>query len=345
MNNDVIIRSRAPLRISFGGGGTDVPPFPEIHGGVTLSTTIDRFAYVTLKNNSNHGIRVISQDYGLIETLSNLSDIKIKGKTSLIKAALLQSGLKKENLDIIIHVDSPPGSGLGSSSAVSVALVGALSFFLDEHLTKYQIAKKAIVLERELLGIKGGYQDQYASCFGGFNFMEFKQTVSVTPIRLNAAVINELLASSVLVDSQRTHISGNIIKNQISKFNNNDEDFLSHLQKIKKLAFEMKEFLIKGDVNAVGHLLELHWKEKKRLTNSISTPYIEKLYLKLKQSGGLGGKILGAGGGGHIFFLCPPEKRNMLFQAICETRAKNIKFNFEDNGLQTWMVKNGVTLF
>ena len=104
MKNDVIIRSRAPLRISFGGGGTDVPPFPEIHGGVTLSTTIDRFAYVTLKNNSNHGIRVISQDYGLIETLSNLSDIKIKGKTSLIKAALLQSGLKKAiqnfNIDV-----------------------------------------------------------------------------------------------------------------------------------------------------------------------------------------------------------------------------------------------------
>jgi len=345
MDDNVIIRSRSPLRISFGGGGTDVPPYPEKYGGVTLSTTIDRYAYVTLKKNSNLGIRVISQDYGLIETLSNLSDIKIKGKTSLIKAALIQSGLKKENLDIIIHVDSPPGSGLGSSSAVSIALVGALSFYLGEHLTKFQIAKKAIKLERELLGIKGGLQDQYASCFGGFNFIEFKKSVTVNPIRLHPSVINELLASSVLVDSKRTHISGNIIKNQISKFNKNDEDFLLHLHSIKNLAYDMKEFLLKGDIVEMGHLLELHWKEKKKLTDSISTPYIEKLFSKLKQSGGIGGKILGAGGGGHIFFLCPPEKRNYLFQTIDKTRSQNIKFNFEDNGLQTWMIKNGVTLF
>jgi D-glycero-alpha-D-manno-heptose-7-phosphate kinase len=345
MKNDVIIRSRAPLRISFGGGGTDVPPYPETYGGVTLSTTIDRYAYVTLKNNSKKGIRVISQDYGLIETLSNISDIKIKGKTSLIKAALLQSGLKKENLDIIIHVDSPPGSGLGSSSAVAIAIVGALSFFLDEHLTKYQIAKKAIILERELLGIKGGYQDQYASCFGGFNFIEFKKTVTVNPIRLHPSVINELLSSSVLVNSKKTRFSGNIINKQISKFNQNDEVFLSHLKKIKNLAYELKEFLLKGNINKFGHLLELHWEEKQKLTESISTPYIEKLYTKLKQSGGTGGKILGAGGGGHIFFICPPEKRNLLFQAIDKTKAENIKFNFEDNGLQTWMVQNGVSLF
>lgn len=340
---DEIIRSRAPLRISFAGGGTDVPPYPELYGGAVISTTIDRYAYVTLKKNLTKGLRVISQDYNLLEKFESISELKIDGKTSLVKAAVLQAGLKNKNLDIIIHVDSPPGSGLGSSSAVAVALIGALSRYSREHLSTYDIAEHAIHLEREMVGIKGGYQDQYASSFGGFNFIEFKNNVTVNPLRLKPEVLNELLASLVLLDTGKTRLSGHIIEKQIQQYEKKDESTMQHLSIIKQLVFDLKDSLLKGNIEKIGKMLDEYWKHKKRISKSISNPHIDMIYELAKKNGALGGKILGAGGGGHMLFLADPDKRDKLVKTI-EKMAKVVKFNFDYIGLQTWTLHDGIVV-
>lgn len=338
-----IIRSRTPLRISFAGGGTDVPPYPELYGGAVISTTIDRYAYVTIKKNVTKGLRVISQDYNLLEKFDSISELQIDGKMSLVKAALIQAGLKKENLDIIIHVDSPPGSGLGSSSAVAVSLIGSFSKYVSEHLSAYQIAERAIHLEREMVGIKGGYQDQYASTFGGFNFIEFKQTVTVNPLRLKSEVLHELLASLILLDTGKTRLSGNILKKQIQQYEKKDESTLKHLNIIKQLVFDVKDSLLKGNVEEIGKMLDEHWTHKKRINKDITNTHIDKIYETAKKNGALGGKILGAGGGGHMLFLCDPDKRHKLVQTI-EKMASIAKFNFDHVGLQTWTLHDGVVV-
>lgn len=340
---DKIIRSRAPLRISFAGGGTDVPPYPELYGGAVISTTIDRYAYVTIKTNVSKGLRVISQDYNLLEKFDSISELQIDGKMGLVKAALLQAGLKKENLDIIIHVDSPPGSGLGSSSAVAVSLIGSFAKYINEHLSAYQIAERAIHLEREMVGIKGGYQDQYASTFGGFNFIEFKRTVTVNPLRLKSEVLHELLASLILLDTGKTRLSGHILKKQIQQYEKKDEQTLKHLDAIKQLVFDVKDSLLKGDVEEIGKMLDKHWIHKKEISKGITNLHIDKIYETAKKNGALGGKILGAGGGGHMLFLCDPDKRHEIVRKI-ENMASIVKFNFDHVGLQTWTLHDGVVV-
>ncbi len=338
-----IIRSRAPLRISFAGGGTDVPPYPELYGGAVISTTIDRYAYVTIKKNITKELRVISQDYNLLEKFDTISELQIEGKMSLVKAALLQAGLKKENLDIIIHVDSPPGSGLGSSSAVAVSLIGSFSKYVNEHLSAYQIAERAINLEREMVGIKGGYQDQYASTFGGFNFIEFKKTVTVNPLRLKSEVLHELLASLILLDTGKTRLSGHILKKQIQQYEKKDESTLKHLNVIKQLVFDVKDLLLKGNIEEIGKMLDEHWIHKKKIGKGITNIHIDKIYEIAKKNGALGGKILGAGGGGHMLFLCDPDKRHEIVRTI-EKVADVVKFNFDQVGLQTWTLHDGVVV-
>ena len=334
-----IIRSRSPLRISFAGGGTDVSPYAELYGGAIISTTIDRYAYVTLKPNSNKSIRIISQDYNLLEEFRTISDMTIDGKTNLIKAAVIQAGLKNKNLDIVVHVDSPPGSGLGSSSALSVALIGCLSKYLNEYLTSYEIAKRAVELERELLNIKGGYQDQYASTFGGFNLIEFGKSVIVNPLRLRSEVLQELLASMILVDTGKTRLSGNILKHQISKYEKKDSKTLEHLDEIKKLVYDLKDHLLRGNILEVGHSLDMHWNHKRKIDKNITNSRIDSIYKKAKEAGIFGGKLLGAGGGGHMLFLCEPYRKHEVIKAIKKTGIEIVKFNFDNDGLRTWMLE------
>lgn len=340
-----IIRGRSPLRISFAGGGTDVSPYVELYGGAIISTTIDRYAYVTLKSNSNKGIRIISQDYNLLEEFRKISDMKIDGKTNLIKAAVIQAGLNKENLDIIVHVDSPPGSGLGSSSALSVALIGCLSKYLNEHLTSYEIAQRAVDLERKLLNIKGGYQDQYASTFGGFNLIEFGKSVIVNPLRLRPEILQELLASMILIDTGKTRLSGNILKHQISKYEKHDKKTLKHLGVIKKLVYDLKDDLLTGNISQVGISLDIHWNNKKQIDKNISNSRIDMIYKKIKEVGIFGGKLLGAGGGGHMLFICDPDRKHKVIKIIQKMNIEIVRFNFDNDGLRTWTLEDDKVIY
>jgi len=244
-----MIISRSPLRISLGGGGTDVSPYPETVGGAVISTTIDRYAYVTLNKNTNQTLRVNSQDYNLLETFNSISELHTKGKLDLVKSAFKYMKIKKTNLDVFLHVDAPPGSGLGSSSALTVALIGAMRYMQKKLIEPYDIAHTSYIVEREEAGISGGKQDQYASAFGGLNFIEFKKnTVIVNPLRLRPEIKNELIASLILSDTGIRRLSANIITRQIKSYKNKKKIVTDSLDSIKQLAYESKSHLLKWAV-------------------------------------------------------------------------------------------------
>src|SRR5919201_851919 len=192
----MLIRAKAPLRISFAGGGTDVPPFPELEGGCVLSATISQYAYGTLRLRHDHQVCVHSLDFGLSMTFDAESKLVYDGKLDLVKAAITKLGANGSNVpgyELFLHSDVPPGSGLGSSSAMMVALVGLLKELKNLPMTDYEIADMAYVIERKDLGIQGGLQDQYAAAFGGFNYIEFlPDRVVVNPLKISSDVINEL---------------------------------------------------------------------------------------------------------------------------------------------------------
>ena len=334
---NTIIRSRAPLRISFAGGGTDVDPYPSMKGGAVISTTIDRYAYVSLKLTSKNRVSVESQDYNLLETFKDMSDLSYNGKLDLVKAAIKDLKMHEESFDALLHVDSPPGSGLGSSSAVTVSLIGSLAALGSIKLSLYEIAEKAYHLERVELGIKGGRQDQYASVFGGFNFMEFKQSsVEVTPIRMRKEIINELLASILICDTKLRRLSGKILERQSKSYSEGRSDVSDNLDFIRQSAYDMKNALIRGNLGDIGEMLHLGWLHKKQLDNEISTPQIDQVYESAIENGALGGKLMGAGGGGHFMLICDPDKRENVSRAVTKLGCDIIRINFDTDGLQVW---------
>lgn len=337
----MIIRSRAPLRISFGGGGTDVSPYPETQGGVVISTTIDRYAYVIIKENQDGVLRIISQDYNLLEIFNDISDLQKNSKLGLVKAAFNHMNIKKQNITSILHVDSPPGSGLGSSSALTVALIGAINQLQNKSSDSYEVAKLAYDIERHQVGIKGGMQDQYAAAFGGFNLIEFgKDSVKVKPLKLHDKVKNELLASMVLINTGKTRISAKILEQQIKSYQEKNEKTIKILDSIKQMAYDIKNLLIKGNIEELAKLIHESWMLKKNLVPEISNPEIDKIYSTAMSAGAMGGKLLGAGGGGHMLFFCDLENRVNLEKELQKLDCDIVKFNFDESGLKTWCLDN-----
>jgi D-glycero-alpha-D-manno-heptose-7-phosphate kinase len=319
------------------GGGTDIAPYFENHTGAVICTAIDRYAYVSLKPTPEKIFRVHSQDYNLQQIFQKISDLKYDGKLDLIKAGFRTLGFGEQGFDITLHADVPPGSGLGSSSAVAVALVGGLFQFANRSLSSYEVADIAVKIERVELGLHGGIQDQYASAFGGFNFIEFKKdSVIVNPLRLKPQITCELLASMLLLDTGKTRLSGDILSREIEGYKRKESNIVENLENIKKLAYEMKDSLVKGDLNTVSQILHQSWIYKKSLDESISNPIIDDLYDTARREGALGGKLLGAGGGGHLLLICDPDKKDAIAKEMTKKGCKIVNFNFDTEGLQTW---------
>ena len=260
----MITRSKAPLRVSFGGGGTDVSPYPEERGGVTLSTTIDKYAYCTLATRGDDLINVQSLDYDIIASYHANEDFQYGGKLDLVKAAIKVMKVKG-GLDLFLHSDVPPGSGLGTSSTVVVALVGVFKHWLKLPLTDYDIAELAYHIERKELGMQGGKQDQYAASFGGFNFIEFfgDKTI-VNPLRIEREILNELEYRLMLCYTGKTRLSAGIIDDQISSYRQKKEDVVRALDETKELAISMKNALLLGQIDEFGSLLHQTWRSEER---------------------------------------------------------------------------------
>jgi D-glycero-alpha-D-manno-heptose-7-phosphate kinase len=336
----MIIRSKAPLRISFAGGGTDVPPFPALEGGCVLSATINKYAFGSLRPNDNSKINIRSLDYGLSISLDAAETVPYDGKLDLVKAAIRNfKGPQSSGFDLFLHTDVPPGSGLGSSSAMMVSLVGLLKEHRALPLTEYEIAHAAYVIEREDLGIKGGLQDHYAASFGGFNFIEFyKDRVIVNPLRVSTLTISELEYNLLLCFTGRTRSSDGIIDDQTSRYTRKSEETVDGLRQQKLLAVEMKNALLRNRLNEFGNLLHEAWIFKKKMSPKISNAYIDSLYEEARKHGAMGGKIMGAGGGGFMLFYCAFESKHKVADAVKKLGADPCEFGFTPSGLQTWRI-------
>jgi len=334
----MLIRSKAPLRISFAGGGTDVPPFQEQEGGCVLNATINKYAYGTLRPRNDHRIQIASVDFGILLNC-DADSLVYDGKLDLIKAAIHKFGYSNSGFGLFLESDAPPGSGLGSSSSMMVTLVGLLKEYRGLPLTDYEIAHRAYVIERRELGIRGGLQDQYAASFGGFNFMEFyRDRVIVNPLRISQHTINELEHNLFLCYTGQTRLSDRIIEDQTTRYTQKEEDTLQGLREQKTLAVEMKNALLQHRFNTFGELLHQAWLSKKRMSPKISSPTIDGFYEAARKQGALGGKIMGAGGGGYMLFYCPFELKHKVAHTLQRMGATPSEFGFAPNGLQTWRV-------
>jgi D-glycero-alpha-D-manno-heptose-7-phosphate kinase len=332
------IRARAPLRISFAGGGTDVPPFPAREGGLVLNATIDRYVYGMLRPRRDRQIRIESADFGL--SLNYQVDERpiFDGRLDLVKAAIRKLGdASAPGYDLFLHSNAPPGSGLGSSSTVMVTLVGLLKDFHGLPLTDYEIAALSHTIERNDLGMLGGMQDQYAATFGGFNFIEFTaDRVIVNPLRINDDVINELAHNMLLCYTGATRRSDGIIEDQTARFEQGEESTLRGLRMQKELAVEMKNALLQRRCTEFGDLLHQAWQQKKRMSPRITTSFIDEAYAEARRHGALGGKVTGAGGGGYMLFYCRFDKKHKVAEALSRLGASVAEFSFEPHGLTTW---------
>ncbi len=333
----MVIRAKAPLRVSFAGGGTDVPPFPAREGGLVLSSTINRYAYGSLRPRDDGRITVESVDFGLALDVSVDDELAFDGQLDLVKAAIRRLGQdERRGYDLVLRSSAPPGSGLGSSSTVMVALVALLQEYYRLPLTEYETAQLAFVIEREDLGIQGGLQDHYAATFGGFNFMEFGEHVVVNPLRVRESVINELEINLVLCFTGVTRESAGIIVDQTARVHEKEDRALEGLRAQKELAAAMKAALLRGELSQFGYLLGEAWTEKKKMSPLITTPRIEEAYDLAVRNGAIGGKVTGAGGGGYILFYCEFDKMHRMTRALESFGAAVTQFSFDKEGVTTW---------
>lgn len=341
----VIIRSIAPLRFGLAGGGTDVSPYSDIHGGAILNATISMYARTTIEPNNSGKITLHSIDNNVVLDFDSSPELPIDGELDLLKGvynSIVKHFRPKEPLSFKMstYVDAPPGSGLGSSSTLTVSIIGAFCEWLKIPLGEYDIAKLAYEIERIDLGLAGGKQDQYAATFGGFNFMEFFENdkVIVNPLRMKDKIVNELEHDLVLYYTQTSRLSSTIIEQQAKNVTNKQSTSIQAMHQLKNQAQRMKEALLIGEINSIGEILDYGWEQKKQMAEGITNPEIDHMYQTALAAGATGGKISGAGGGGFMLCFAPVNKRYQVTKALEELGGKTMPYRFVKNGLTTWKI-------
>jgi D-glycero-alpha-D-manno-heptose-7-phosphate kinase len=339
----MLIRARAPLRISFCGGGTDVPPYCDERGGVVLSATINRYATATVvPGGQTFTVRSIDYDQSVSYGLED--SFVYDGQLDLAKGVIDHFRREEKlagGLEVTLHNDAPPGSGLGSSSAITVALVSAIVELQRLPIDDYQIADLAYRIERVEVGIKGGKQDQYATTFGGFNLIEFHPggTVLVVPLRLRPETLWELEHSLVFAYVGGGHFSDHIIENQVRNYETRRTESIHAMDRLKVLTQDMKRALLVGDLCEFGELLHLAWESKRQMAKGITNPAIDDLYDGAVRAGALGGKMSGAGGGGFMLFVCDPLRRYAVQEALRKAGSQIVNLTFVEPGVRTWTLR------
>lgn len=328
------IRTRAPLRIGIGGGGTDVEPYASDQGGYVFNTTITKYAYCTLTPREDAIMNVESRYYGRYKESLKHRPFKMDGNMDLIKAVANHFELEK-GFDMIIHSDVPSGSGLGGSSTMIVAMISTIANWTERDISKYEMAKLSYNLERKDIGLEGGKQDQYAAVFGGFNYIKLEgDNVEVKLAKIRKKTIDELQCRSVLCYTKTTRESADIIKSQKESFEKGYNK--EALDASKLLAHTIGRSLEKGDIEGAALGLDESWKYKKQFAEKVTNRHIDKLYDVAKSKGAIGGKVSGAGGGGFMYFICEYDKKSQVSEALKKAGAEITEFMFEPNGVKTW---------
>lgn len=338
----MIIRSKAPLRLGLAGGGTDVSPYCDEFGGCVLNVTIDRYAYCTIEPTSDGRIEFIAKDRKESFSSESVPRLDTSGVLPLHKGMynrIMQDFCRDRKLSfrMTTYSDAPAGSGLGSSSTMTVAMLKAYTEWLKLPFGEYDMASLACRVEREDLHFSGGKQDQYAATFGGLNFIEFGSSqVVVNPLRVRKWIRNELESRLVLYYTGTSRDSATIIDEQIKNTRKGDSRSLEGMHELKRSAYEMKRAILQGDFKGVMDCLNAGWEAKKKTSSVVSNPRIEAMYQLVMASGGQAAKISGAGGGGFMMVLCDPRERYGLVEKLRDTEGTVMLTSFTEKGAQAW---------
>ena len=345
MRHTVVTRTRAPLRLGLAGGGTDLSPYSEEFGGAVLNCTIDRFAYAFIAPRQDGHLVFRARDLGLEESFQS-ADAAETSKLDLHRGVyhrMIREFNRGRHIPMTMTttVDAPQGSGLGSSSALVVAMIDAFRVLLDLPLGQYEVAKLAFEIEREDLKLSGGKQDQYAAAFGGINFIEFlpDRRVIVNPLRVPTWIRNELESSLVVAFSGQSRSSAAIIDKQRAGLVSNSAETMAAMHQLKSDAVDMKRVLLQGLIGEVAAILDRSWTSKKATAAGITNSRIDEIYTLARNSGAIGGKVSGAGGGGFMMFVCAPENRLQLVEALNGAGAMASPVKFTEMGCETWQTK------
>lgn len=339
----MIVRARAPLRLGLAGGGTDVAPYCDQFGGYVMNASIDKFAYVIVDASPSGMVELHALDRGASGNWPAGGVFTEDPALQLLSGTYLRVcrdylGGRQPALRIRTYSDAPPGSGLGSSSTLVVALVTALAEYFTLALGEYEIARLAYEVERRDLALAGGKQDQYAAAFGGFNFMEFHRDdrVIVNPLRIKDWVLAELEASVLLYFTGVSRESARIIDEQSRNAASGQHRPLEAMHRLKDEAVQMKEALLKGDLAAFARTMQAGWEAKKQMAASISNPMIDAVEGVANANGALATKVSGAGGGGFMMFVCDPADRVRLARALAAHGGSLLDFHFNPQGAIAW---------
>ena len=332
-----ILFAKAPLRMALAGGGTDLEPYWSKYGGVVLNGTIDQYAYCKIEPAKKWIFK--SVDLGLEE---EIYDIDFNYSTSSLKLLIntyqyLTKNLSRAPVKITTYVEAPPGSGLGSSSALVVSLTAAITEYYNIPMGEYDIAEASVEIERKICNLPGGKQDQFAAAFGGFNFIEFLQDGRsiVNPLRLNYKTQNMMELSTVLYYVGKPREDSRVIENT-AKGLVDDEVVLNATHKIKDACIEYKRSLLTGDMKRISELMETYWRSKLETNPHVASPEILDAYDHALQNGATGAKISGAGGGGHMVLFTEFERRHELITALKEKEGRVVPFKFVKHGVDVW---------
>lgn len=338
----MIYRSKAPLRIGLAGGGTDVSPYCDLYGGAILNSTISLYAYATIEPLNEAKVIFNAMDRGEEVTYDLSEQLPIDGKldlaTGVYNRLVNEYGKMPSGCRLTTFVDAPAGSGLGTSSTLMVAILGAFSEWLRLPLGEYDMAHLAYEIEREDLKMAGGKQDQYAATFGGVNYMEFyeENRVIVNPLRIKSQYLHELGNNLLLYFTATSRLSASIIEVQSENVKKNNQQSIEAMHQLKEQARMMKEALLKGKVHEIGAILDYGFRYKKQMAQGISNSRMDEIYEAALKAGATGGKISGAGGGGFMMFYCPGNTRYAVTNALQSFGGDFRQYQFTKNGLSTW---------
>lgn len=339
------VRSKAPLRLGLAGGGTDVSPYSDTYGGCVLNASIDLYAYCTIETRDDW--RVVFQARDLGEFFEGPAQPRLDLTGGLMLHKAIYNRVVKDygrgqpmGLNITTYSDAPPGSGLGTSSTMVVAILSAFQELLRLPLGEYDLARLAFEIERKDCALSGGKQDQYAATFGGFNFMEFAadDKTIINPLRIRSHIVNELHARMLLYFTGRSRESARIIDDQIKAASQVDtaSKSVESMHALKRIAFEMKERLLKNDVDGVTALFRESWAAKKSMAASISNAGIDSVAARALAAGAEAVKVSGAGGGGFMMIFVDPVKKLDVIDALRDEDGYFVKFNFSASGVEAW---------
>lgn len=327
---------RSPVRISFGGGGSDLPAYYEQFGGAVLSASINKYFYTILQKRTDGKIQVISSDLRVMETWRDISRMDVTCSELAIPLAVIRDLGYDLSVDLFLASQVVAGTGLGSSASVCVGVLKTLATYLDLPFSKYDLAERSFHIARDVLGKSVGKQDEYAAAFGGLNFITFHPDggTLVEPIALPPNQLRKFESNLMLFFTGVSHDSWRLLQKQEESTRKHTTSTVQSLHEIRGLAGQMRNALIHNDFRTFGELLHEGWEAKKRISSQISNALIDEAYAVARKNGVLGGKITGAGGGGFLLLFCEEEHRERVREALAKLNLREMAFGLDFQGAE-----------